>query len=337
MNPGMNNLVAQTVSLFPYPDVKEKETDPFLFEGVKGTSQSFRQVLETTEQVANSDVNVHIYGETGTGKELIAHSIHMNSARADGPFIPLNCGAVPPTLIESELFGYQAGAFTGAKSGGYKGKIVQANQGTLFLDEVGDIHPAMQVALLRVLQEKQVYPIGGSKPVPVDIRVVTATNQNLQELVRKGKFREDLFYRIFVFPIDIPPLRERRQDIVDLACYYCEKIGWHVQLTDTFFDVLFAYEWPGNVRELFNFLDRVKILFPDHVPDSKREIEKLLFFQQERGGKRPVKPIPFRDKVEKEKIVSMLKQTEGNVTMASRNLHIPRSTFYRKLKKYELL
>ncbi|MGH9678969.1 MAG: sigma-54-dependent transcriptional regulator, partial [Candidatus Acidiferrales bacterium] len=222
------------------------------------------RLLAQVERVAASESRVAIQGETGTGKELVARTIHQKSARRSGPFVTLNCAAVPAELIESELFGHEKGSFTGA-AGRHIGKFEQAASGTLFLDEIGDMPLAMQSKLLRVLEEGEVERVGGDKPIPVDARVVVATHRNLEEMVRQGTFRADLFHRVYVFPIALPPLRERKEEIPVLAEYFAAQIaaqnGWRPRHFSTeSLELLKSYAWPGNVRELRNVVERVLLL-----------------------------------------------------------------------------
>ncbi|WP_408006890.1 sigma-54-dependent Fis family transcriptional regulator [Pseudalkalibacillus sp. A8] len=309
----------------------------FQFDGVIGTSKSFQNVLWNAEKVAKTDVTVHIHGETGTGKESIARAIHENSDRQDGPFIAINCGAIPDAIMESELFGYTAGSFTGASKNGYKGKIQQADGGTLFLDEIGEIPHSMQVALLRVFQEKQVTPIGGTKPVNVNVRVITATHRNLQELMSKKQLREDLFYRIFVFPIYLPSLRERKEDLLSFIDFYQKKSNWQVTFPHEITTKLQNYHWPGNIRELFNLLDRMRILYDAELPPDKLMKNLLIHLPTDCTLEKVKKQdLSYREKIEKEKMMKMLEQTDGNVSLAAKKLNMPRSTFYRKLKKFQL-
>lgn len=310
----------------------------FQFDGVKGTSKIFENVIQCCVRAAKTDITVHITGETGTGKEIVARSIHLNSSRKNGPFIAVNCGAIPKDLIGSELFGYVEGAFTGAKRTGHKGKFEQANGGTLFLDEIGEIPYEMQVALLRVLQEKQIVPIGGTKPIPLDIRIITATHRDLHELVRLGKFREDLFYRIYVYPIHVPPLRQRKQDLPYFIQYYCEKNNWTIPFTHEVMEMFMNHDWPGNIRELFNVLERIRVQYEDNLPDASIIHSLFTHWNQWEKNKftEDSQPLSFREQMEKNRIMDMLEKTEGNVTAAAAKLNIPRSTFYRKLKKYGL-
>jgi sigma-54 dependent transcriptional regulator, acetoin dehydrogenase operon transcriptional activator AcoR len=310
----------------------------FHFEGVTGKSVSFANVIKSCEKVAKTDATVYITGETGTGKELIARAIHQNSARKNGPFVAINCGAIPKELIGSELFGYVEGAFTGAKRTGHKGKFVQANGGTIFLDEIGEIPLEMQIALLRVLQEREVIPIGGTKPIPIDVRVITATHCDLYQLVREGKLREDLFYRIYVYPIKVPALRERKEDIPFLIQYYCQKNNWSVSFPDEVMQLFMTYHWPGNIRELFNVLERVRIEYGDHIP-SIPELKSMFIGWESQGEnmKSDQETLSYREQIEKNHIMDMLQKTKGDIARAAAELNIPRSTFYRKLKKYHLI
>lgn len=318
-----------------------KETDIFPFYGVKGTSETFARALAMMKRAASSNVPVHIHGETGTGKELAARTIHRNSPRSNQSFVAVNCGAIPKELMESELFGYAAGAFTGAKRGGHKGFLEQAHRGTLFLDEIGDISYDMQVALLRALQEKEVIPLGADRAVPIDVRLVTATHRDLRELVNQGIIREDLFYRLFVYPIDLPPLRERKEDIPFFIQYYCNEKRWHTKFPEALIEQLMDYEWRGNIRELFNVLDRLSIDFQNGWPE---QIDLWPVFtpqvnspdSEENPSFTLSGPRFLRDKADRERMRQALEQTEGHVTRAAELLNMPRSTFYRKLKKFGL-
>jgi formate hydrogenlyase transcriptional activator len=234
------------------------------FEELVGDSLPLRRVLESVEQVAATDATVLITGETGTGKELIARAVHQRSPRAKGPLVQFNCAAIPQTLLASELFGHERGAFTGAVER-RKGRFEQAHGGTLFLDEIGEMPPELQVMLLRVLQERQFERLGGSEPIRVDVRILAATNRNLAEDVRAGRFRSDLFYRLNVFPVRMPPLRERPEDVSLLAAHFCQKHGERFgrqinQIDRRTMRMLEAYQWPGNVRELENVIERAVIL-----------------------------------------------------------------------------
>ncbi|BAB05545.1 sigma-54-dependent Fis family transcriptional regulator [Halalkalibacterium halodurans] len=318
---------------------------PFLFKGEPGVSKSFRQTLNLIQRVAKTDATVYLFGETGTGKEVTARTIHENSSRHEAPFVAINCGAIPKDLIGSELFGYVEGAFTGARRQGYKGKFEQAHGGTVFLDEIGEIPEAMQIALLRVLQERVITPIGGTKEIEVDIRLITATNKDLRQLVREGNFREDLYYRLNVFPIALPSLRERKEDIPHLIRYFCQQNGWELNLSKTLMAKLMSYHWPGNIRELLNILERIFIL----SDGGEREVSEFdsLLFEHHKGTEGSeneaveltgpsANSLPFRERILKEKMIRALRDTNGNVTLAAKELDMPRSTFYKRLKKYNL-
>ncbi|MGP3562702.1 sigma-54-dependent Fis family transcriptional regulator [Geobacillus sp. BK01] len=302
----------------------------FRFDGVTGNSSAFASVLKNCAKVAKTDATVYIAGETGTGKEIIARAIHQNSLRKDGPFIAINCGALPKELIGSELFGYAEGAFTGAKRTGYAGKFVQAHGGTIFLDEIGEIPLEMQVALLRVLQEREVVPIGGTKSIPVDVRVIVATHRDLYGLVKEGKLREDLFYRLYVYPIQLPSLRERKEDIPFFVDYYCQKNDWTIRFPNQVMNLLMDYHWPGNIRELFNVLERIKIEYENELPSPAKIKSMLVALDGE-------KELSYREEMEKERIMKVLKETKGNISKMAEVLGMSRSTCYRKLKKYKLI
>ena len=248
------------------------------FEKIVYQSAKMRQVVETAKMVAKGNSTVLLRGESGTGKELFARAIHLESLRSQAPFIPINCAALPDSLLESELFGYEEGSFTGAARGGKKGLFEQADQGTLFLDEIGEISPLVQVRLLRVLQENMIRRVGGSKELSVDVRIIAATHRNLEEMIRKGEFREDLYYRLNVVPLRIPPLRERYDDIPLIAQHLTRKISeklgkQEIHLTRESIDLLMSQPWPGNVRQLENTLERII-----NVMDSA-EMEPRLFYE----------------------------------------------------------
>ncbi|NOY77472.1 MAG: GAF domain-containing protein [Calditrichaeota bacterium] len=250
----------------------ERLKDKFSFQNIIGNSSEMRDVYEKVAQVARADTTVLIRGESGTGKELIAQAIHFNSSRRDKPFIKVNCAAIPESLIESEFFGFEKGAFTGALTQ-KKGRFELANGGTIFLDEIGELTPLTQVKLLRVLQEHEFERIGGTETIKVDVRIITATNANLEKLIADGKFREDLYYRLNVFSIFLPPLRERRTDILLLADHFMFKYGRKhgkaiKRISTPAIDMLMRYHWPGNVRELENCIERAVLVCEDQVIHS---------------------------------------------------------------------
>ena len=304
----------------------------FSFEGLIGESPEMKKVFELIKIVAPQDTTVMIRGESGTGKELIARAIHMNSPRKYYPIIPVNCGAFTETLLESELFGHEKGAFTGAQYR-RKGKIEMANGGTLFLDEVGSVSPKMQVELLRVLESKQFTRVGGSEIVKVDFRLISATNENLEKLVEEGRFREDLYYRLNVFTIYIPPLRERRSDIPILANHFVQKFARQMnkpilKISDEAMEILLNHSWPGNVRELENAIERAMVVGnpPEIKPsDLPFHIEKVNSYESD-----------SLEEIEKNHIQRVLKKYDWNISKAATALNIDRVTLYNKIKKYGL-
>ena len=250
----------------------QKNSDETLLKLLVGQGSAIKEVRHLIEQVAVTDANVLILGESGTGKEVVARSIHELSNRSKGPFVPINCGAIPPDLLESELFGHEKGAFTGAISA-RKGRFEMAENGTIFLDEIGDMPMPMQVKLLRVLQEHYFERVGGNKSVKTNVRVIAATHRHLEEMIRDGKFREDLYYRLNVFPIDTPPLRDRADDIPlllqELTCRHAVEHNVSIKFTQRAIDSLMKHPWPGNVRELSNLVERLMILHPNCIIDDK--------------------------------------------------------------------
>ncbi|PEM28796.1 sigma-54-dependent Fis family transcriptional regulator [Bacillus wiedmannii] len=312
------------------------------FPGVIGTSNAFQHTLEEIKLVSPTDASVYVCGETGVGKEYVARAIHKNSPRKNGPFIAVNCGSLPKELMESELFGYAEGAFTGARRQGYKGKFEQADGGTIFLDEIGEVPPEMQVALLRVLQERTVTPIGSSKEVPVNIRIITATHKDLLRLVEEGKFRQDLYYRLHVYPLYVPSLIERKEDIPYFIQDFCERKNWNVVFPKSICNQFSQHKWPGNIRELLNVLERIYIL------SQGREIcEKQISFllQTMMGNQHQLAlqtenqtehTLNFREKIQRDSMVEALEKTNGNVSLAAKLLDVPRSTFYKRMQKYKL-
>ena len=301
--------------------------------GVEVRSKAFRNVLDLAERLAAFDTTVLITGETGTGKEVLARHIHARSPRHDGPFVAVNCSALPEALLESELFGHRAGAFTGAH-GDQIGLFEAAENGTIFLDEIGDVSPALQAKLLRVLQSKEVRPVGETKSQLVNVRVVSATNRNLEILVKEGKFREDLLYRLRVVHIALPPLRERVDDILPLARHFLAEFRrrlkiQNLRLSPATLDVLMKYPWPGNVRELENALEHAAVVCsgglvtPDVLPAT------LTGYDPSTTEPDPRRPL---EEVEKRHILRTLELTRGNRAEAARILGISESTLYRRLK-----
>ncbi|MCC2457505.1 sigma-54-dependent Fis family transcriptional regulator [Bacillus cereus] len=312
------------------------------FPGVTGTSKAFQHTLEEIKLVSPTDASVYVCGETGVGKEYVARAIHENSPRKDGPFIAVNCGSLPKELMESELFGYAEGAFTGARRQGYKGKFEQANGGTLFLDEIGEVPPEMQVALLRVLQERTITPIGSSKEVPVNIRIITATHKDLLRLVEEGKFRQDLYYRLHVYPLYVPSLIERKEDIPYFIQHFCEQKNWNVVFPKSICNQFLQHTWPGNIRELVNALERIYILSQGREIYEKQVaflIQTMMGNQQQlelQVENKTEHTLNFREKIQRDSMIEALQKTNGNVSLAAKLLDVPRSTFYKRMQKYKL-
>lgn len=309
-----------------------------------GHSPIMQKLFRNLERVAPSNITVLIAGESGTGKELVAKAIHQNSRRVDGPFIALNCAAIPETLQESELFGHEKGAFTGANSRRI-GRFEQAHGGTLFLDEVGELSPGLQAKLLRVIQERRFYRVGGSDEIEVDVRLLAATHQDLNSAVSSGNFREDLYYRLAVFEIFVPPLRSRTEDLPILTQQFVEQFTETHQrktlvLAPEVMRCLEAYHWPGNVRELQNALERA-VVVADHGVIQKDDLPSRIGGLATEAGTSASLPdgaeVRTMEDVERSTIEAALAQFNGNVTHVIRELGIPRTTLYRKLKKYGLL
>jgi two-component system nitrogen regulation response regulator NtrX len=312
---------------------------------VVGKSFAIRQVLERVERVAPTDARVLVTGENGTGKELVARAVHRLSPRANGPFVEVNCAAIPSELIESELFGHVKGSFTGAYED-RAGKFEAANGGTLFLDEIGDMSSAAQAKVLRALQEGIITRVGGTRAMKVDVRVLAATNKELEEEIRAGRFREDLFYRLNVIPIHLPPLRERREDIPMLIQHFADTAAREGGLpprrfADPAVDRLQRLDWPGNIRELRNTVERLLILAP-HDPITADDVD-LLVSGQARGGGISSDLLSartfadFKEAAERAFILQKLRENDWNVSETARILDMPRSNLYKKIERYELV
>lgn len=331
-----------------------------LFRSLSGESAAIQRTRRLIEQVADTEVTVLILGESGTGKEVVARNLHYRSARRNRPFVPVNCGAIPAELLESELFGHEKGAFTGALTS-RQGRFEMAEGGTLFLDEIGDMPLPMQVKLLRVLQERCFERVGSNKTIYCDVRVIAATHRNLEEEIAAGRFREDLYYRLNVFPIEVPPLRERREDIPALVADLIARIEnekrGSVRLTAAALDALKRYDWPGNVRELANLIERLAVLYPYGVVDVSDLPEKILRQIGSRAdlpGSQVFSPIDLSSaeavklpksgldlkehlsNLEKELIRQALEECQGVVAHAAQRLGMRRTTLVEKLKKYGL-
>lgn len=313
--------------------------DRFRPSNIIGNSHEMQIVYDQIAQVSKSQTSVLIEGETGTGKELVAHAIHYNSDRSDKPFIKAHCAALPENLIESELFGHVKGAFTGATTD-RKGRFEMADGGTLFLDEIGEIPASTQIKLLRVLQEREFERVGDTKTTKVNVRVIAATNRNLQQMAAEGTFREDLFYRLHVFPIYVPPLRKRKSDVLQLADFFLEKYsknsGKHVRrLSSPVIDMLYSYHWPGNVRELENIVERGVILaegdalHPHHLPPTLQTAEQV--------GTPPKGSLKsLVETYERDLISDALKSARGNMAQAARSLEATQRIFGYKVHKYNI-
>ncbi len=301
-------------------------------------SAVMHSVMAKVERVAASETRVAILGETGAGKELIARTLHEKSQRRNGPFITLNCAAVPAELIESELFGHEKGAFTGAATR-HTGKFEQAHGGTLFLDEIGDMPPIMQAKLLRVLEQKEVERIGGDRPITVDVRVIVATHRNLEELVRKGEFRQDLYHRVFVFPIVLPPLRDRREDIRLLVDFFAQAVAeqndWKPrEIAPEAYAELERYAWPGNVRELRNVVERLLLLADDQVDAATARLALPFDSSSPSPALDGGGPLSERmDSHEREIIVAELKKHNYKMTDTAKALGLERSHLYKKCQQ----
>ena len=323
---------------------KLKEKNKWLLEELNkttpliGNSPLFQKLLQDIELAAPSDGRILIYGENGTGKEVVAKTIHFKSKRAHMPLVDVNCAAIPEELIESELFGHKKGAFTGATSN-KKGKFLIANGGTLFLDEIGDMSLKTQAKVLRALQENEITPLGDTRSYPVDVRIIAATNKNLQDEIEKGNFRQDLYYRLNVIELYVPSLRERIEDIPLLAEFFIKKFAAEKkiepkEITNEAMNILMSYSWPGNVRELENLIERLMIMVPDdkilpkHIPypinKTTTESDALLSLKE------------AKEEFEKEYISKVLKITHWNISQASRLLGIERSYLHKKIKKYNI-
>ncbi|MBK9167629.1 MAG: sigma-54-dependent Fis family transcriptional regulator [Bryobacterales bacterium] len=313
-----------------YDLLREEQETRFSCGDIVADDPRMLQLLEMARKVAATNATVLLTGESGTGKEVIARCIHRNSTRSERIFVPVNCAALSPTLIESELFGHERGAFTGA-TGQHLGRFERAHGGTLFLDEIGDLDANLQAKLLRVLQERTFERVGGTRQITVDVRVIAATNRDLKRAVAEGKFREDLYYRLNAFPLEIPPLRQRTADIPRLARYFLDRAGMNLRkpglaLSPEATQALVAYDWPGNVRELENLMERVAILCDGLIRQGDIPLPSSL----------PARPVLFRD-IERQAIEDALRQYGGNRTKAARQLGIGLRTLQYKLKEYGIV
>jgi len=310
-------------------------------QGIFGQCRQMQEVFTTIRKVSSSDVSVLVLGESGTGKELVARAIHGESLRAKGPFIPINCGAIPENLLESELFGHEKGAFTGAQSKVH-GKVEYAHGGTLFLDEIGELPPPLQVKLLRFLQDGVIQRVGGREDIQVDVRIIAATNVDIEKAIASGAFREDLYYRLGVISIHLPPLRQRQEDIVLLANLFLHRYGESLKKKVRGFngpalEQLQAYSWPGNVRELENKVKRAIIMADGTLVEPKDLGFAFSGEPKEKAGDTGGMTLKeARDRVERQMVASAIEQQEGNIAKAAETLGISRPTIYDLMKKHGL-
>ncbi len=319
--------------------LREFNTASYSLKNIIGESDQIILAKDIVRKAAHTTSNVLILGESGTGKEIFAHAIHSESKRHEGPFVKVNCAAIPSDLLESELFGYEAGAFTGARKEGKIGKFEIANEGTIFLDEIGDMPLHMQVKLLRVIQEREVEKVGGVASKKINIRIIAATNRNLEKLVSEGKFREDLYYRLNVVTIEIPPLRERGNDIILISNHLIKKLSLDLNKKVTGISreaeqYLKTYEWKGNVRELENILERAINIMEDNEIIDIKDLPKELI-----GKKIEIIPKKLQDVLaesEKNAIIFAIRAAKGNKTKAAKILDIGRTSLYEKIEKYKI-
>jgi transcriptional regulator with PAS, ATPase and Fis domain len=326
------------------PDTLPQSNDAF--DGIVGECSKMQSVFRLVERVADSDSTILINGETGTGKGLIAHAVHRQSYRKDQPFISINCGAIPENLLESELFGHIKGAFTGATSNKI-GKFEAANGGTIFLDEIGDMSQDLQVKILKVLEEQKFEPVGGCKSITVDVRIIAATHRDLEEEVQKGNFREDLFYRLFVIPIKLPSLRERRSDIPYFVTHFMDRLNEKKKtnvdsISKDALGVLLQYDWPGNVRELSNLMERLVVIKGegeiniDDLPEKMKNAAPKTNFSSLEVTADGLCLSTAVSEFEKRLIYQSLEKTKWVKNKAAQLLNVKRTTLVEKIKRYEL-
>ncbi|MGG3739231.1 sigma-54-dependent Fis family transcriptional regulator [Aeribacillus pallidus] len=311
------------------------------WQDVIGTSDAFLKALYKCYKAAPSNVPILLLGESGTGKEKIAKAIHKSSQRRDEPFLAINCGAIPKELIGSELFGYEGGTFTGGRKEGKKGKFEEANGGTLFLDEIGEMPLDLQVHLLRVLQEKEITRLGSSRIIPINVRIIAATNKNLYDLCKQGLFREDLFFRLNVVTVNLPPLRERKEDIPLIADYFLKQLAkkygrQSLSLAEETHNYFLEYTWPGNIRELQNVLEHAVIFSDSPVIKLEDLPAYLMENRMSHTLTHQQKDLSLIEVEEQKVLIRLLEETDWNLSAVAKKMNIARSTLYRKLKKYEL-
>lgn len=345
-----NELFSTSEKLFNLEEEVRKalpEENPFSY--IRGNSPSLKKTLDITKKAATTNASVLIFGESGVGKELFAKAIHNLRESPDAPFVAINCGAIPAGLFESEIFGYERGAFSGADQKGKKGKVELAKNGTLFLDEIGEMPLEMQVKILRLLQEKRFYAVGGTKEIEVDFRVVAATNKDLQQLINEGKFREDLYYRLNVVNFTVPPLRERPEDIIELTHYFLYEVSRKYNkpihgISQAVMQNLLQHQWPGNIRELKNVVERLVVFSDngeiklDHLPIdisseslSEQDNHKIHSLSPSQDDERSLKDRV--EEYEKAILIEELKKADGNKLLCAQNLQITRATLYNRLNR----
>lgn len=346
-----DELYATSEKLFLLEEEVRKSTpshNPFDY--IKGNSDVLKQTIDITTKAATTDASILLHGESGVGKELFAKAIHNLRESESAPFVAINCGAIPESLFESEIFGYEKGAFSGADQRGKKGKIELARGGTLLLDEVGEMPLEMQVKFLRVLQERKYYSVGGTKEIEADFRIIAATNRDLRELVSEGSFREDLYYRLNVVNVEIPALRERSADIIELTQYFLYEfsIKYNRQIksmSQAIMQALLQHDWPGNIRELRNTIERLVVFSDDGIvsfQDLPPEIHDTSDSLTSNSAPKPVsqeKGLPFTEQVqdfERKLIIQELEKTNGNKVQCAKNLEITRATLYNKMHKLDI-
>jgi len=333
--------IIRSIDVTDIVDPQSKGNVDNINNSLSSDSASMKKIIDMIAHVADTKSTVMINGETGTGKELAAHSLHYLSSRKEKPFIKVNCAAIPDSLLDSELFGYDKGAFTGAVIK-KPGRFELANEGSIFLDEIGDISPTVQVKLLRVLQEREIQHLGGTKTIKIDVRIIAATNKNLEELVKKQMFREDLYYRLNVVPINLPPLRERKEDILKLANIFLKKASdisgkEKKQITEAALKYLINYSWPGNIRELENIMERCVVVNSKVIITEDDLPSYITNYNPEDSIEKQCDSLDsIVDNAEREVLIKALKQCNGNRTKASELLGISRRSLHRKIIKYTI-
>ncbi|NLY71238.1 MAG: sigma 54-interacting transcriptional regulator [Clostridiales bacterium] len=351
---GMIIKLKSTKYMYRFLDTTKDTTADYRFENIIGESKEIKKAIRISKIAAESDSSILLIGDTGTGKELFAQAIHNHSRRKDKPFIAVNCGAFPRGLIESELFGYEGGAFTGAKKEGQLGKFELAEGGTLFLDEIAEMPVDLQVSLLRVLQNKEIVRIGSNRIVKVDVRIIAATNKDVEAAIMNNTFRSDLYYRLNVFSINIPPLCKRKEDILLLADFFIEKYAYYLDkkikvLDDEVKTIFINYKWPGNVRELENTIERAMYLskndkisvddLPEYMINAYNKMSDAVYPAVNHISESSISNISGLDKLadaEKRIIIDTLKECQGNITKAAQSIGISRRALYRRLEKYNI-